>query len=810
MKRFTIFLLILLMSATAFSAIGPSKMYKRTDGNFSLLFAGTSAARDAVPSGVWVKRDGDFWYDTAGNQWYTYDSAAWNAFSGGGGTTLQGAYDYGGLGVGRAITSNTGAVTITKNDTGTENVLELSASPSGSADGDGLLITNGSNSTGVGLQFANSGSGNDIAGTSDTWTVSAAGAAVFTTLAPTGVTTFVTDVTFDATDAGKDVEWDDSRETLHFLDDAILGLGGATTAVADITFTHNGTNLLIEGATQDNTPIHFGSTNAFDILFYDNAATGTATFNSGEATLSFNAYDLQLQDGDLAMFGDDDVFTLTYGSSGVLTWATLLKNRIAIINYCADTDGIDLKLFGITTGAFAQWDATLDMLEFDGATSLHMGQASDIEFSDDADGNVDWTVSLVTDEILTFIPSEIDGTSSYNIGDVTNTSDVRIFGETASTVVFDATADEVLFNAYDIGMQDGDFINWGDSDDFTMTATNQAFTFQTLTTDETSAWNFGADQDGSDLKLFGATTGSYFLWDADVDAVLIDKADIAFSESDGLLFGDTLGTGDIRLDSTVALFTIGQVAAGTGSVAVGVDDAGLDWTFFGDTTLVNMKWTTASGLLAFTGQVNVATFEGTTVDGVDTILAVTDPTTGNQVWTLPDLAAADTVAVMASTLATNAPEVANSVTGGTNQLIFEGATGGDGFQTIVTPVDATADRTVTIPDKTGTVLMASAASVITPSTTPTLTVGLSNIYTNTPNDNEDQTITFSGAGTSGDMITIVFATTAAGDEVITFHATLVSSSGTLTIGTTASRFMVITFISNGSHWYEISRSAELT
>ena len=31
---------------------------------------------------------------------------------------------------------------------------------------------------------------------------------------------------------------------------------------------------------------------------------------------------------------------------------------------------------------------------------------------------------------------------------------------------FDASADEVLFNAYDIGMQDGDLINWGDSDDF--------------------------------------------------------------------------------------------------------------------------------------------------------------------------------------------------------------------------------------------------------------------------------------------------------------------------------------------------------
>ena len=100
-------------------------------------------------------------------------------------STLDAAYDGGGSGAGRAITVVDGAITMTKNDAGTENVLEVSASPSSSADGDAISITCGSNSTGVGIQFANSGSGNDIAGTSDSWTVSKAGAAVFTTLSST-------------------------------------------------------------------------------------------------------------------------------------------------------------------------------------------------------------------------------------------------------------------------------------------------------------------------------------------------------------------------------------------------------------------------------------------------------------------------------------------------------------------------------------------------------------------------------------------------------------------------------------------------
>ena len=98
---------------------------------------------------------------------------------------------------------------------------------------------------------------------------------------------------------------------------------------------------------------------------------------------------------------------------------------------------------------------------------------------------------------------------------------------------------------------------------------------------------------------------------------------------------------------------------------------------------------------------------------------------------------------------------------------------------------------------------------MTPGAAVALTVGLSNLYTLAINDNEDTTITFSGAGTAGDEITIVIATGAGevGDEIVTFHATLVSSVGTLTCASTATRFYVVRFISNGSHWYEVSRTA---
>lgn len=147
---------------------------------------------------------------------------------------------------------------------------------------------------------------------------------------------------------------------------------------------------------------------------------------------------------------------------------------------------------------------------------------------------------------------------------------------------------------------------------------------------------------------------------------------------------------------------------------------------------------------------------------------------------------------------------------GATPLVFEGATA-DAHETTIAVVDPTADRTVQIPNKTGYLRMdtapSAAASALTPAAAVTLTVGTSTVYTLTPNDNEDSTITFSGAGTFGDEITIIITTTGTGDEVITFHATLVSSTGTLTAGTDAGKYYVIRFISNGTRWFEVSRTA---
>jgi len=90
-------------------------------------------------------------------------------------------------------------------------------------------------------------------------------------------------------------------------------------------------------------------------------------------------------------------------------------------------------------------------------------------------------------------------------------------------------------------------------------------------------------------------------------------------------------------------------------------------------------------------------FEGATADAYELTLEATDPT-ADVTLTLPK----ETAAIVVSSLTTNATDAANSVTGASNKLVFEGATA-DGFETWFIPTDPSADRTLTLPNLSGTV-----------------------------------------------------------------------------------------------------------
>jgi hypothetical protein len=116
--------------------------------------------------------------------------------------------------------------------------------------------------------------------------------------------------------------------------------------------------------------------------------------------------------------------------------------------------------------------------------------------------------------------------------------------------------------------------------------------------------------------------------------------------------------------------------------------------------------TITSGSSVFTGNL---IFEGSTDDSFETTLAITDPTADRTV-TVPNLSGTISLTSATETLTNKtltSPTISTpAITGNTTttgSIIFEGSTA-DSFETTLAVTDPTADRTITIPNVTGTIL----------------------------------------------------------------------------------------------------------
>lgn len=104
---------------------------------------------------------------------------------------------------------------------------------------------------------------------------------------------------------------------------------------------------------------------------------------------------------------------------------------------------------------------------------------------------------------------------------------------------------------------------------------------------------------------------------------------------------------------------------------------------------------------AISGGTGTFIFEGTTADAFETTFGVVDPT-ADAAWSVPNFAV--NAAFMGSTLTTNTIDAANSVWGVSGGFTFEGSTA-DGFETTVTVSDPNTDNTITLPNATGVVVV---------------------------------------------------------------------------------------------------------
>jgi len=352
-------------------------------------------------------------------------------------------------------------------------------------------------------------------GTSLDWVINAGTSADLITFTPAtdstsvfsvGTTAKTADFRVWGATAGYDMQWDASRNMLAFRDSAVLGFGGAaTSAAADFTIYHTAATgvLTITAVAADETIVFGDETIATDVKF-DNTTTAGAD-----------------------VWWDDSSETWHFGATNI---------------------GVDVKFWGDTAGVYALWDEDADEMVFVTA-DLKISQTSQIEFIDATDSLTDWTIDNATDETLLILPTETTDDQSINLGNATNTTDLRLFGATASTVVFDASGDLVTFTDYDVLISDADYLYFGADKDFSVHSTTTKYlTFTPLAATDDYGVTFGADETGCDIKAFGKTTGEYIAWDASADSLTV--------VGDLMLVTATGTTVPIRLDAT------GTVAAG--------------------------------------------------------------------------------------------------------------------------------------------------------------------------------------------------------------------------------------------------------
>jgi hypothetical protein len=160
----------------------------------------------------------------------------------------------------------------------------------------------------------------------------------------------------------------------------------------------------------------------------------------------------------------------------------------------------------------------------------------------------------------------------------------------------------------------------------------------------------GVDDTGLDVKFFGATSGSYALWDESADSLLLtDSTPLKIGDSQDLtLYHDgsnsyitnAVGALKIATETSGIVVTIGHTTSET-TVADNLTVTG-NLTVSGTQTIVDTVTMQAQ---------NAVIFEGATADNYETTLSIVDPTADhtqyliNQDGYIPVLAAATTTAI---------------------------------------------------------------------------------------------------------------------------------------------------------------------
>ena len=524
--------------------------------------------------------------------------------------TLDATYN-----AGATIDVDGDAVTLTTSDTDNNVVLAIVQNEA-TNDNDAVTITMGTLATGSALTINSQASGTDITG--DNWSVTQAGLLTAAGFTNSGEFQTTADVLFNGT---YDAAWDVNRNLFIFQDNAVLGIGGAHDAAADVTFSHDGSDFSILSAIADEGMLIGGTAEGFDITYAFETAGQIITDYDADF-LGFTD-DMDLRFGTGASANGD--FMISGDSAPLLTIDVVVAGtgEIAIGN---DADDVPLKWFGETAGGYFYF--TGDQLQGVGAAQVSLNDSVELLVGTGVTGAGDFSISGTSAPALV-IDVIAAGSGSIEIGNDADDVPLTWFGETTGNFIR-FTGDQLQVEGGATGAQialgDGDAILFGDvfgTGDFSMLDSADVLTINNVV-DGTGTFAFGVADTGLDVAFYGdAGTGS-MLWDENANtngALVFNNSDVEMGDGDFIQFGDGA---DLTVSATTTTTTI-TMAAGSDLDILDTDNAlskilfgavggthGLDVTFNG---------VTAGNIVAFD-----AGAESLTLTDVDLLTIAPDAT----------------------------------------------------------------------------------------------------------------------------------------------------------------------------------------
>ena len=570
-------------------------------------------------------------------------------------------------------------------------------------------------------------------------------------------------------------EIDGSTITLDSAGDINLDADGADIILKDGgtefgRFSNSSTDFEIKVSTQDKDIKFIGDDggSAITALTLDMSDAGAATFN-GNVSVGGNA----VITGNLTVNGTTTTLSTTN--------STIEDRLIELGTGTTGTPGNDMGIVmerGDSDNAFIGFDESADKFivgtgSFTGASTGNLTittgtLVANVEGA--LTGNASTATTLANARNIGGV--SFDGSANINLPGV-NTSGNQDTSGNAATATALETARTIAGQSFDgsanITIASTDLSNTAAIAllTATQTLTNKTLTSPTITGTGAIAGTFTGD-------ITGDVTGN-----ADTATTLATARTIAGQSFDGSA-NITIASTDLSNTSAIALLTSSQTLTNktidlgdntlTGSLAE--FNTALQGDSFvsltGSETLTN-KTLTAPNVTGLQIRDGAIVFEGATDDAHETTLQVTDPTADRTI-TLQN--GSGTLAFLTDVTGGSTPGNFTTITLD-NNIVFEGDTD-DANETTLTVEDPTADRTVTIPDATGQIVLRDTTDTLTNKTINASNNTLSNIA-NSSLTNSSITIS-DGSNTSAVSLGGTLTISGTSNEI-----SVSESSGTVTI-----------------------------